>query len=182
MGYEPYIQNISRYSRTFDPLGPNKFTAPFFFMAAATTGVAGDLVSYSATIENTVSQAASGVALTSLAGFLMQDVKNLDAGALKGWRNPNNSVVNLGDNVGVYQDNGPILTKRYVSAGATLGVTLTSAADGNGRLQATSATTNTGAAVGVIEAVTSTATPTIEPSQYGTAAAPDFIRVRIYAF
>lgn len=178
MGYEPYSQNVSRYGRTFDALDPNAFIAPFFFMKANTTGVAGDLVQYETT-EDTVGPAVSGILLYNVAGFLMQDVKDLDAGAVRGWRNPNNSVEHLGGSVGVLQSNGPAMTKRYVGTPA-IGTRLTSAKDGRGKLETYHATQNTGDAVAVVEAVVSSDTPTVEPAQFTGTAAPDFIRIRIY--
>ena len=179
MSFQPYVQNISRYSRTFDPLSPNAFVAPFYFMAGTVTGVAGDVVQYG-TQDDTVTTAVSGVASTSVAGFLMQAVLNLDSGALKGWRNPNNSVANVGDNVGVLQSNTPCLTKRYIGS-LVRGNAVTVDASGTGQLVVTSAG-NTGPTLGVVEATTTTTTPTVEPSQYGTAISPDFIRVRVTIF
>jgi len=179
MAFEPYVQNISRYARTFDPLMPNAFVAPFFFMAAGTTGVAGDVVQYGAA-DDTVTTAVSGVKQIAIAGFLMQKVSNLDAGSLKGWRNPNNSEANLGDNIGVLQSNGPAMTKRYVGTVAR-GNQLVVERTGTGQLEATYALAG-GDVMAVVEASTTSATPTIEPSQYGSAISPDFIRIRITAF
>ena len=181
MGFEPYVQNISRYSRTFDPIMPNAFVSPFYFMAANTTGVQGDALQYSSTIEDTVQIATSGIASYQIAGFLMQDVKQLDTGSLKGWRNPNNSIVNVGDNVGILQTNGPAMTKRY-SGTPTLLNQLTVDPSASGKLIVYTGSNNTTGQIAIVEAVSSSATPTVEPSQYGGTAAPDFIRIRINCF
>lgn len=176
MGYEPYQQNVQRYARTFDSLNPNAFVSPFFFMAAATTGVAGDVVKYST--EDTVAIATSGTLNYQVAGFLMQDVKDLDAGSVKGYRNPNKSVANLGDSVGVLQGGGPAMTKRYVGTPA-VGNRLAVDKLNSGKLEVY-ASTQTGDPIAIVEAVTSSATPTVEPTQFTGTAAPDFIRIRIY--
>lgn len=177
MGYEPYVNTPSRYARTFQSLNPAAFIGNFF-MLANTTGVAGDLMKYSS--EDTVTLTTSGVAAYQIAGFLMQDVKDLDAGSVKGYRSPFNTVEHLGGSVGILQQNGPALTKRYVGSPA-VGARLQAAplAGDTGKL-ATYAALNTGDPIAVVEAVTSSDTPTVEPAQFSGTAAPDFIRIRIY--
>lgn len=176
MAYQPYQQNIHRYARTFDVVDPNAFIVPFFFMAAATTGVAGDVIAYSTTVEDTVTTVSSGALKYQIAGFLMQDIKDLDAGPLKGWRNPNNSVEHLGGNVGIWQGGGVAFTKRYVGTPAFGNRLCVNTSDGN--LSVFTALM-AGDVLGVVEATTSSATPTIEPQQYTAGIGPDFIRVRI---
>lgn len=177
MGYEPYVNTPSRYARTFQAISP-VHNLGNFFMAANTTGVAGDLVKYS-TADDEITVATSGISAYQVAGFLMQDVKDLDAGAVKGYRNPYNTVEHLGGSVGVLQTNSIALTKRYVGT-PTVGTRLTSAKLLNGQLETYSATANTGDPVAVVEAVTSSDTPSVEPAQFTGTAAPDFIRIRIY--
>ncbi len=179
MAYEPYQNNVRRYARTFDVVDPNAFIAPFFFMKAATTGVAGDAVIYATSSpEDTVDIATSGALKYQLAGWLMQDVKDLDAGPLKGWRNPNNSVEHLGGNVGVYQGGGTVYTKRYNGSPAYRDRLCVN--DSTGKFTVFTALM-AGDVLGVVEAVAGAATPTVEPSQFGGTAAPDFIRVRLTA-
>lgn len=176
MAFEPYLQNIQRYSRTFNPITPNAFVSPFYFMAAATTGVCGDVVSYST--EDTITIATSGALRHQIAGFLMQDVKDLDAGPVKGYRNYNNTVEHLGGNVGVLQSNGVAETKRYAGSPA-VGARLCVAVGGHLRTYGSS-TLETGDPLAVVEATVGSATPTIEPQQFSTAGGPDWIRIRIY--
>lgn len=176
MAYQPYSQSIKRYARTFDVVDPNAFIAPFFFMAAATTGVAGDTVAYSSTQEDTVTTVTSGALKYQIAGWLMQDIKDLDAGPLKGWRNPNNSVEHLGGNVGVFQGGGSVFTKRYNGTPAFGNRLVVN--DNSGNLSVFTALM-TGDVLGVVEAAASSATPTIEPQQYTAGIGPDFIRVRL---
>lgn len=177
MAYEPYSQNIKRYARTFDVIDPVAFIAPFFFMKASTTGVAGDAVIYS-TAEDTVDIATSGALKYQLAGYLMQDIKDLDAGPLKGWRNPNNSVEHLGGNVGVYQGGGTVFTKRYNGTPAFKDRLCVNTSDG--RLTVFTSLM-AGDVLGTVESVAGAATPTVEPTQYTGTAGPDFIRVRLTA-
>jgi hypothetical protein len=173
----PYWNNIpQRYARSFDVADVNFVGSPFFFMKANTTGVAGQLLKYETT-EDTVSIATSGIKAYQVAGFLMQDVKDLDGGAVKGYRNLNNTVANLGDNVTVAQGKFIAFTKAYtgtVAAGDRLQVSKA----GDGYLEAYSAT-NTGDVVAVAEAVSSSVTPTIEPQQLASASGKDFIRIRV---
>lgn len=178
MGFEPYVNNISRYSRTFDTLDPNAFIAPFFFMAASTTGVAGDVVIYKTTGEDTLAPAASGALVHQIAGFLMQDVKDLDAGPVKGWRNPNNSVENLGGNVGVLQSNGPAVTKRYLGSPAYRDRLCVGQSEG--QLRTYGGSLETGDPLAIVESLTSHVTPSIEPTQYSTSGGNAWIRIRIY--
>lgn len=173
MGTPTNTNFARRYSRSFDVVTPQSFTSPFFFMAAATTGSAGQVVKYGAT-EDTVEIAGLNATRYQVAGFLQQDVKDLDAGPVKGYRNLNNTVANLGDPVGVLQGFGVAFTKIY-SGTPAVGQTLTSAA--NGYLL-------TGVASGidvlaVVEAVTSSISPSNEPAQTAAAAGNNYIRIRI---
>ena len=173
--FNPYLQNVQRYSRTFQVLNPNHFISPFFFMAAATTGVAGQVVKYG-TVESSVTTAGSGVKNYQVAGFLMQDVKDLDAGPIKGYRNLNNTVANLGDQVGVLVGPGnAALTKAYNGTPA-VGDRLCVGA--NGYLE-TWVAANTGDPIAVVEASGDAATTSLEPTQF-TAAGTSYIRIRTY--
>lgn len=177
MGYEPYLQNVARYSRTFNVRTPNHFIAPFFFMAANTTGVAGHVLKYSTT-EDTVQIATSGTLRHQVAGFLMQDVKDLDAGAVKGYRNLNNTVEHLGGNVGVAQGNFTADTKQYNGTPA-VGDRLAVAKDNSGNVE-TYASTQTGDAIAVVEATVSSAQVSLEPQQFSSTGGNAFIRIRTY--
>ncbi len=178
MGYEPNLQNVQRYGRTFNVRTPNHFIAPFFFMAAATTGVAGHVLKYAAT-EDTVQIATSGLLKHQLAGFLMQDVKDLDAGAVKGYRNLNNTVENLGGNVGVAQGQFTADTKQYIGTPA-VGDRLQVASDNSGNLAVYNALV-TGDPIAIVEATVSSATVSIEPQQFAAASTGNaFIRIKTY--
>ncbi len=180
MGFEPYLNNVRRYGRTFQVLNPDHFVSPFYFMVAATTGVAGHVVQYHATQEDTVQLAVSGILKHQVAGFLLQDVKDLDAGPVKGYRNKNNTVENLGGNVGVMplQPGSVCYTKQYTGT-MTLGIRLTSAKNAGGNLEAYSATVNTGDPLAVVEAVTGSAQVSLEPQQLSAASGNAFIRIRV---
>ncbi len=178
MGFEPYVNIISRYSRTFQVMTPNAFIAPFYFMKAAVTGVAGQVLKYD-TLEDTVTVAGSGVTRDQVAGFLMQDVKDLDAGPVKGYRNLQQTVENLGGNIGVLQgSNNVCLTKAYTGSPA-LSNKLTVASNGYLRVYG-SAALETGDPIAIVEATVSSTTPTIEPQQLTASNSPDWIRVRTY--
>lgn len=177
MGFTPNTFAPSRKARTFNYLDPNAFVSPYFFMAAATTGVAGDLLEYdTASAVDTVKIATSGAQRQALAGFLTQDVKDLDSGAVRGWRNLNNSTANLTDNIGVLQSNGLIETTEYDGTLAR-GNRVAVGPLGNGNLAAYAAL-DTGAVLGVVEAI-GTQASSIEPSQFGSTA-KDLVRIRIY--
>jgi hypothetical protein len=168
------VNFAKRYSRSFDVVNPQAFTSPFFFMAASTSGSAGQVVMYDTT-EDTVKIATSGLDKFQVAGFLMQDVKDLDAGPVKGYRNLNNTTANMGDPVGVHQGYGVAFTKIYAGSPALkdkLGV------NGNGYLYSTSGNVAQSDILAVVEAVASSLTPSNEPSQTG-ASATDYIRIRI---
>jgi hypothetical protein len=173
----PLWNNIpQRYARSFDVADVNFTASPFFFMKANTTGVAGQVLQYDTT-EDYVTTAQSGVKAYAVAGILMQDIKDLDGGAVKGYRNLNNTVDNLGANVLVAQGNFVGFTKTYVGTVA-LGNRLQVSAVTPGYLAAYAAT-NTGDVLGVVEAVSSSTTPTIEPQQLASGSTGnDFIRVR----
>ncbi len=172
--------NPSRYGRSFNVLSQYINIAPFFFMASAQTGVAGDVLQYNGTNEESVTLAASGIVRHQIAGILLQDVKDLDAGAVRGWRNLNNSVANLGDNVGVLQGPVPFLaeTKRYTGS-VTLFGRLQVAKAGQGQLEAFSAT-NTGDAIAVVEATVSSVPQSTEPAQLSSSSGNNFIRIKVY--
>ncbi len=178
MGFEPNLNPVQRYSRTFNPLEPVFLSSPFFFMTAGVTGVAGDVLAYTAT-QDTVNLAASGALRHELAGFLMQDVKNLDAGPVKGYRNYQNSVENLGGNVGVMKSNVLAETTRVVGTPA-IGTRLATAKDGKGKLEAYNAASNNGDPIAVVEANAGVNSASVEPQQFATATAPTFFRIRIY--
>lgn len=178
MGYEPYLNNVKRYSRTFNVRTPNHFVSPFFFMTANTTGVAGHVLRYSSTGEDTVIIATSGTKNYQVAGFLMQDVKDLDAGAIKGYRNLNNTVENLGGNVGVAQGYFVADTKQYNGAPG-LGDRLAVAKDNSGNLE-TYAATQTGDPIAVVESLVSPNQVSLEPTQFSTAGGNVFIRIKTY--
>jgi len=141
-----------------------------------TTGLAGDVLSYST--EDTVTTAPSGSLRHQFAGFLLQDVKDLDAGSVRGWRNLNNTVANLGDNVGVLQSNESCETKRYTGTIA-VGDRLQVAKGGQGKLEAFSAT-NTGDAIAVVESTVSSIPVGTEPQQLAAGAGVNYIRIRVY--
>lgn len=175
--FNPYLQNVQRYARTFQVLNPDHFVNPFFYMAANTTGVAGQVVKYGAA-EGSVEIAASGTQNYQVAGFLMQDVKDLDAGPVKGYRNLNNTVANLGDPVGVLVGAGNIcLTKCYLGSPA-VGDRLAVAKNGNGYLE-TYAATQTGSPIAIVEAVSTAAITSLEPTQFSSAGTAP-IRIRTY--
>lgn len=177
MGFQPNTSYPTRYARTFNWLDPNAFVSPYFFMTASTTGVAGDLVEYNTAVEvDTIKIATSGALRSAIAGFLTQDVKDLDGGAVRGWRNLNNSVANLSDNVGVLQSNGLIETTR-VEGTLSRGNTVQASANSNGRLQAVDSLT-AGTVLGVVEAASVRASSN-EPAQ-GSATADSLVRIRIY--
>ncbi len=176
MPFNPNLQIPQRYGRTFQTLALNPKVSPYFFMAAATTGVAGDVVKYHSSLEDTVDIAASGVTREEIAGFLLQDVKDLDAGAIKGWRNLNNTIANLGDNVGVLQDNIVAETKRYIGSPAYKAVLGVGAA---GQLRVFNSGDN-GDPIAVVEAVTSSVPTGTEPQQLASSSGKEFIRIRIY--
>ena len=173
--FNPYLQNVQRYARTFQVLNPNHFVNPFFYMGALQTGLAGEVVKYG-TVEGSVEKATSGVLGYQVAGFLMQDVKDLDAGPVKGYRNLNNTVANVGDPVGVLVGAGNIcLTKCYTGSPA-VGTRLQVSKTVGGFLEAYSAT-NTGDVVAVVEAVSTAAITSLEPTQF-TSAGVAPIRIR----
>lgn len=180
MPFNPEINNVTRYARTFIVRNPNHFVAPFYFMVANTTGVAGHVLQYTAGAEDTVSIAQSGALRENIAGFLMQDVKDLDAGPIKGYRQFNNTVEDLGGNVGVLQgSNNVCLTKQYNGSPAYR-AKLAVAKDNSGNLE-TYAATQTGDAIAVVEAVAGAAAPTIEPTQLSPSNAGNaYIRIRTY--
>ncbi len=180
MPFNPNLNNVKRYARTFSVLNPEHFVAPFYFMVANTTGVAGHVLQYTAGQEDTVSIATSGALRHTIAGFLMQDVKDLDAGPIKGYRQFNNTVEQLGGNVGVLQgSNNVCLTKQYVGSPAYRD-RLAVATDNSGNLQ-TYAATQTGDPIAVVEAVASAVAPTIEPTQLNPSQAGNaYIRIRTY--
>lgn len=180
MPFNPNLNNVKRYSRTFLIENPNHFVSPFYFMVAATTGVAGHVVKYTAGKEDTVSLATSGTLAYQVAGFLMQDVKDLDAGAIKGYRQFNNTVENLGGNVGVLQGPGNVcLTRQYNGSPAYLD-RLAVAKDNSGNLE-TYASTQTGDPIAIVESVASAAQPTIEPTQFATGGNGNaYLRIRTY--
>lgn len=177
MGYEPYLNNVKRYSRTFNVRTPNHFISPFFFMAAATTGVAGHVMIYSTTIEDTVTIAASGALKHTIAGFLTQDVKDLDAGAIKGYRNLNNTVENLGGNVGIAQGQFIADTKQYNGSPA-LGARLC-VNDSTGNLS-TYTSLMTGDPIAVVESLVAPNQVSLEPQQFSAASGNVFIRIKTY--
>jgi hypothetical protein len=159
MGTPTNTNFARRYARSFDVVNPQAFVSPFFFMAASTTGVAGQVVKYGST-EDTVTQATLGDTRFQIAGFLMQDVKDLDAGPVKGYRNLQNTVANLGDPVGVLQGSAIAFTKAYNGTPAAKDVLV---ADTNGYLAVGS-----GSGVNIlaiVEAIASSTTPSNEPSQ-----------------
>ncbi len=162
-----------RYARSFDVVNPQAFVSPFFYMASATTGSAGQVVKYGST-EDTVAIAGTGETKFAVAGFLMQDVKDLDAGPVRGWRNLNNTVANLGDPVGVLQGFGVAFTRIY-SGSMAVGTKL-----GSNSVGYLASTNDSGVQVlAVVEAVTSSLTPSgNEPSQTGSSVT-DYIRIRI---
>ena len=125
---------------------------------------------------DTVKIATSGALQDAIAGFLTQDGKDLDSGAVRGWRNLNNSTVNYGDNVGILQSNGLIETTRVVGT-LSRGNKVQVADAGTGKLQAYDSLT-AGAVLGVVEAA-SVAASSNEPAQ-GTATADSLVRIRIY--
>lgn len=172
-----YTNVAKRYSRTFEVSSTNKFESPFFVLAASTTGTAGQVVAYD-TPEDVVKIAVSGSKNYQIAGFLLQDVKDLDGGNLKGYRNLNNTVVNYGDSVGVFQGGGVAYTKVYQGS-CTLGTRLTVSSDGRGFLEPFTALV-TADVIGVVEAVTSSKAPSNEPQQFSSASGNDWIRVRIF--
>lgn len=175
MAFEPNLNNVVRYSRTFNVLDPNAAISPFYFMAAATTGVAGDVVKYD-TQADTVAIAASGALSHEIAGFLMQDVKDLDGGVVKGYRNLNNSVVNYGDNVGIWQGRGTAETKRYYGTAPAVGNRL--CVGTAGQLRVYGGALEVGDPIAVVEATVGSAT--VEPQQLSTAGGNSFIRIRVY--
>ncbi len=181
MPYNPNTVTPQRYGRTFQVLSLNPNISPYYFMAAATTGVAGDLLKYHATDEETVQLATSGTLRHQFAGFLLQDVKDLDAGAVRGWRNLNNTVANLGDNVGVLQDNALCETKTYTGSVA-VGQRLVTAPAGQGKLVTYNSAINTGDPIAVVEAVTASVPQSTEPQQLSTSSGNNFIRIRVYNF
>jgi len=142
-------------------------------MASSTTGVAGQAVEYGST-EDTVTLAGASTHRHQLAGFLMQNVKDLDAGPVKGYRNLNNSEADLGDSVGVLQGAAVAFTKTYKGSPAAKDLLST---DAEGYLIVNSATSGT-EIVAIVEAITSSATPSIEPTQTSTTPT-DYIRIRI---
>lgn len=171
--------NPTRYGRTFQVLSLNPNISPFYYMAAATTGVAGDVLKYTGSAnEETVSQATSGALRHELAGFLLQDVKDLDAGAVRGYRNLNNTVANLGDNVGVLQDNVLAETKRYTGTVA-VGDRLTVHKEGILRKYGVAALEG-GDPIAVVEATVSSVPQTTEPAQLSSSSGNNFIRIRVY--
>lgn len=178
MGFEPYLQNVQRYSRTFNVRTPNTFISPFFFMQGTQTGVAGHVVKYGTAGEDSITLATSGAKVSDIAGFLMQDVKDLDAGAVKGYRNLNNTVENLGGNVGVAQGSFVADTKQYNGTPAFKDK-LAVAKDNSGNLE-TYAATQTGDAIAVVEATVGSAQVSLEPTQFSTAGGNTFIRIRTY--
>lgn len=177
----PNWSNIpQRYARSFDVINVNFVGSPFFFMHAATTGVAGMVMAYD-TVEDYVNVATSGTTNYSVAGFLMQDVKDLDSGAVKGYRNLNNTVANLGDNVTIAQGNFAAFTKTYNGSPA-FGNQLQVSTTRPGYLEAYAAS-NTGSVIAIVEAINSPQSPTIEPPQLATTVTgPQFIRIyTVYA-
>ena len=178
MGYQPYLQNVTRYGRTFQVVNPNHFVTPFYFMAASTTGVAGHVVKYD-TQEDTIAIATSGSKAYEVAGFLMQDIKDLDAGPVKGYRNLNKTVENLGGNVGVLQGPGNVCFTKQYNGSPALGNRLTVAGDNSGNL-AVYSTLMTSDPIAVVEATVSSVQPSIEPQQYSTTGGKNFIRIRTY--
>jgi len=162
----------SRYSRSFNVLGQNPRISPLFSMAAATTGVAGDVLAYNT--EDTVVPASSGALRYQVAGFSMQDVKNLDSGAVRGWRNLNNTVANLGDFIGVLQSNELAETKRYTGTPADFA---NLCVDSVGMLR-TKTALDTGDYFAVVESTVSSIPQATEPSQFGTSAT-NYIRIKI---
>lgn len=174
MSFNPNTFSPSRYARTFNALDPNAFVSPFFFMAAATTGVAGQVVAYDLTgDEETVTIADGIVGPSGVAGFLVQDVKDLDAGAVRGWRNLNNSTANLGDNVGVLQSNGVVETTSYNGTPVRGDVV---ALGPNGLLTTDHSTDP----IGRVEATVDSVPASREPAQTSTAGGNSLIRVRVY--
>lgn len=178
MGFSHYGEIAQRYSRTFNVADPNVVNKSFYFMAASTTGVAGDVVQYD-TAEDTIAIATSGSRRDQVAGFLMQDVKDLDAGAVKGYRNMNNSVEHLGGNVSVLQDNTIAFTKRYLGTPAVGDRLMLDELD-SGKLMTFDAN-NDGFELARVEATTSADTPNVEPTQLSSGGlAEDWIRIRIF--
>lgn len=180
MPFNPDINNVKRYSRTFSVLNPNHFVAPFYFMVSATTGVAGHVLKYTAGAEDTVSIATSGSLRNEIAGFLMQDVKDLDAGPIKGYRQFNNTVEDLGGNVGVLQGTNNVCLTRQYNGSPAYRDRLAVAKDNSGNLE-TYASTQTGDAIALVEAVASASQPTGEPTQFATGGNGNaYIRIRTY--
>lgn len=183
MAFEPNTLRPRRATRNFDVL-KGGIVNPNFFMKASTSGVAGQALKYDTT-ENTVDIAAARTSRYMLAGFLLQDVRDLSA--LNGYRNwTANSVANFGDAVGVVQGPTLVMTRTYVGSpvvGDLLEV------DANGYLAvstvALNATSASGLHVGIVEAVQDgelNPGTNIEPSQGGqtTPSNRNFIRVKLF--
>ena len=171
-----WIQQVQRYSRSFEYVNTNAFVSPFFFMAANTSGLAGAVLQYG-TLEDTVMIAVSGVSQS--AGFLTQDVKDLDSGAVKGYRNLNNTVENLGGPVGVLQGPGQVcFTRVYVGAPAYKDTLTVSSNSADGGAVATKGATWTSASIAVVEAVNSSQSITLETQQFSTTGNQAYIRIR----
>ncbi len=176
MPYNPNTFIPTRYGRTFQVLNQNPRISPMYFMAAATTGCAGDVLAYG--VEDTVAPAVSGALRHQIAGFLLQDVKDLDAGAVRGWRNLNNTVANLGDNIGILQSNELCETKRYTGSPA---VKDRLCVDSVGQLRTYgSSSLETGDPIAVVESTVSSVPVATEPQQKSTSGGPNFIRIKVY--
>lgn len=179
----PYVPNTfspSRKFRTFQTLSPTNTISPFYFMIAATTGVAGHALKYSTTDETVVQIATSGLLTYQFAGFLTQDVKDLDGQGVRGYRNLNSFTANLGDSVGVAQSNGLYETAQY-NGTPTLGQRLC-VNDSTGNLTVYSALM-TGDPLAVVEATVGSVPTRLEPQQFSSAnTGNNLIRIRVYAF
>ena len=172
----PYTVTPVRYARTFEAVNLNQYLSPFYFMKAATTGVAGHALRYH-TDEDYVDIAVSGMLKHQFAGFLMQDVKNLDGGAIKGYRNPNNTVEQNGGNVGVAQGFVVAFTKQYNGSPARGDRLCVNDSTGNLTIYSS---LMTGDPIAVVEATSSSVAPTVEPQQLSSASGNAFIRIKTF--